>query len=186
MCIWTFERIAKHKGTVSHCMMLGLFHHHRCTPTCLILVCPPRSHTWNLRFLYFTVSTLNPMAARNARQQIACFKEGCGRGAGWGYQRGSLTGRRRHHFPNLDRSQTDRHTHTILVSSWAPERVWCPQCPTCMRYSIVVLPAPSRPRINIRTSLSPHNRLSNCENSPPKYQNVSATIASQEGTEQTT
>ena len=28
----------------------------------LILVCPPRSHTWNLRFLYVTVSTLKPIA----------------------------------------------------------------------------------------------------------------------------
>lgn len=30
----------------------------------LILVCPPKSQTWNLRFLYVTVSTLNPIAER--------------------------------------------------------------------------------------------------------------------------
>jgi hypothetical protein len=36
----------------------------RCSDTAahLILVCPPKSHTWNLRFLYVTVSTLKPMA----------------------------------------------------------------------------------------------------------------------------
>ena len=28
-----------------------------------IVVCPPKSHTWNLRFLYITVSTLNPIAS---------------------------------------------------------------------------------------------------------------------------
>lgn len=27
----------------------------------LILVCPPKSHTWNLKFLYVTCSTLKPM-----------------------------------------------------------------------------------------------------------------------------
>lgn len=29
--------------------------------TYLMLVCPPRSHTWNFRFLYVTCSTLNPI-----------------------------------------------------------------------------------------------------------------------------
>ena len=33
----------------------------------LMLVCPPKSQTWNLRFLYVTVSTLNPMAGRESK-----------------------------------------------------------------------------------------------------------------------
>ena len=36
-----------------------------------MLVCPPRSQTWNLMFLYVTVSTLNPIAAsKMAHPQI--------------------------------------------------------------------------------------------------------------------
>lgn len=34
------------------------------TSTYLILVCPPRSQTWNFRFLYVTVSTLKPIAVQ--------------------------------------------------------------------------------------------------------------------------
>ena len=30
----------------------------------LMLVCPPKSHTWNFKFLYTTVSTLKPIAER--------------------------------------------------------------------------------------------------------------------------
>lgn len=37
--------------------------------THLILVCPPRSHTWNFRLLYVTVSTLKPIAVQREKKK---------------------------------------------------------------------------------------------------------------------
>lgn len=37
--------------------------------THLILVCPPRSHTWNFRLLYVTVSTLKPIAVQKKNKK---------------------------------------------------------------------------------------------------------------------
>lgn len=34
--------------------------------TYLILVCPPKSHTWNFRFLHVIVSTLKPIAVQKS------------------------------------------------------------------------------------------------------------------------
>lgn len=42
---------------------------HPADHTHLMLVWPPRSHTWNFRFLYVTVSTLKPMAAEREEVQ---------------------------------------------------------------------------------------------------------------------
>lgn len=40
-----------------------------------MLVWPPRSHTWNLMFLYVTVSTLKPIAAEPAKAVKQCTGE---------------------------------------------------------------------------------------------------------------
>ena len=37
-----------------------------------MLVCPPKSHTWNLILLYVTVSTLKPMAAAGQQHGSVC------------------------------------------------------------------------------------------------------------------
>lgn len=54
--------------TVPHIHNWKLLRQHLPFITHLILVCPPRSHTWNFRFLYVTVSTLKPIAAERKKK----------------------------------------------------------------------------------------------------------------------
>lgn len=51
------------------------YSHHLRLTTYLILVCPPRSHTWNFRFLYVTVSTLKPIAVQREIQMVSVKAE---------------------------------------------------------------------------------------------------------------
>ena len=48
----------------------------------LMLVWPPKSQTWNFRFLYVTVSTLNPIAAEAVRARRRGSAEKPGRQGG--------------------------------------------------------------------------------------------------------